>query len=66
MGDYELLHLADSEDWFATGGTSAFDGRPAILQFDLLGVLNLPVLLLLVYAVACDQLRVSSRPIHSN
>ena len=52
-GDFELLReLADPEDGLATGAAGASDCRPAVLQFDLLGTLDLPVLLLLVDAIS--------------
>ena len=51
-GRWNLLQLANPEDGFATGGAGPLDGRPAVLQFDLLGILDLPVLLFLVDAVS--------------
>jgi hypothetical protein len=59
MGRVSPLQLANPEDLLAARGADAFDRGPAVLQFDLLGVLNLPVLLLLVHAVTgyhCDFL----------
>jgi hypothetical protein len=51
-GDARLLQLTDSEDWLATGRTGSLHGRSAILELDLLRVLDLPILLLFVYAVS--------------
>jgi hypothetical protein len=50
-----LCQLANPEDLLAARGACPLDRRPAVLQFDLLGILDLPILLLLVYAVSCDH-----------
>ena len=58
MGERLLLdQLANSEDWLSAGPTGPLDCGSAVLQFDLFGILDLPVLLLLVDAVAGYQLR---------
>ena len=54
-GELNLLQLANPEDLLAARGTGALDSRPAVLQFDLLGILDLPILLLLVDTVASDH-----------
>ena len=59
----ELFHLADSEDGLPARGTGALDSRPPVLQLDLLGILDLPILLLLVDAVTCHYWQASSRRI---
>ena len=55
-----LLQRADSEDWFAARTADALDRSSSVLELDLLGVLYLPILLLLVDAVAGDHSLFSS------
>ena len=50
-----LLQLSDAENWLSTGPASTPDSKSAVFQFDLLGILDLPVLLLLVDTVARDH-----------
>ena len=54
---YRLLgrHLSDAENRLSTGPAGTPDSKPTVLQFDLLGRLDLPVLLLLVDTVASDH-----------
>lgn len=50
-----LLEFADSEYRFSARATDALDRSSSVLELDLLWTLDLPVLLLLVDAVASDH-----------
>jgi hypothetical protein len=57
----DLLQLTNPEDLLAARGTGALDCRPAVLQFDLLGILDLPILLLFIDTVASDHCELPRR-----
>lgn len=53
LGSY--LEFADTKDWLTTGCAGTLYGESAVLHLDLLRVLDLPILLLLVDAIALNQ-----------
>jgi hypothetical protein len=53
LGSY--LEFTDTKDWLAAGSAGTLDGESSILHLDLLRILDLPIFLLLVHAVALDQ-----------